>query len=260
MTERIDPVRLNAYIDGELSHEEAADVMTAAAADPAIARELSALMRAKAALPGTVDAPPLALRPPPVWPRLARFAAAAAVVVAIAGAALYSSGLPGSTRGIDAPWAVAAHRNWTAAPPASSIRPAAAGSFVAFGPGTAFVPDLTAARLAVTHIGEISLASGRDALVVGYRGTRGCTLTVAISDAGEVADNAIRAVAAAGFHGKAWRAGSHMYYVVAEGMARSRFDGLVQGIREASLHHAPVSPETRTALARSRANSPPCRA
>ena len=259
MTEKTDPTLLNAYVDGELSHAEAADVMTSAAADPAVARELSALMRTKAALAGSVTAPPIALRPRS-RPRRFRYAAAAAVAVAIAASAFFSVTLPGASPSLNAPWAAAAHRSWIAAETPAAVRPAYAGGFVSFGRSAAYVPDLAAARLAVAHVGETRLATGRNVLVVGYRGTRGCTLTVAIAHAADIGDDAIHPLAAEGLRGKAWRAGPFEYYVVAEGMADSRFDGLVAGIREASLRHAPPSFEIRTALARSRANSPPCRA
>jgi hypothetical protein len=259
MSEKTDPTLLNAYIDGELSHAEAADVMTAAAEDPAVARELSALMRTKAALAGTAVAPPLALKPPPRSRRI-RYAAAAAAALAIAVSAFYSVTPTGSDPTIDAPWTATAHRGWTGAEPPAALRPATAGGFVSFGRSAAYIPDLAAARLSVAHIGEVPLVSGRSALIVGYRGTRGCALTVAIVEATEIGGDGIHRLAADGLRGRAWRAGAFGYYVVAEGMAESRFDGIANGIREATLRHAPMSPETRTALARSRASSPPCKA
>ena len=52
---------LNAYVDGELDAETAADVAAAVAGDPVLAREVSALSRLRSTVANSIDVPPLAI-------------------------------------------------------------------------------------------------------------------------------------------------------------------------------------------------------
>ncbi len=123
----IDTETLSACVDGELDGERAADVLAAAAADPAIARELSALNRLKTTLAASIEAPALTLQTPARARRLPRVASA------VVGGYLR---MTGSEDGSDAPRLAAAHGSWSieAAPlRASSISPDAYRSSMSAG-------------------------------------------------------------------------------------------------------------------------------
>jgi hypothetical protein len=263
MSDLIDLETLNAYVDGELEPADAAVVMDAVAANPAIARELSALMRAKAALAESVEAPEIALpRGPAARPVAVRAALAAALVLGVALTAVLRVAAPGISGPLDIDWTVAAHNAWssTGQPAMRPVTGAGLTTVSSRVTGQAYIPDLTSARLYIAHVGRQTGGKSGGALIVGYRGTRGCTVTLAVSQRLTGLSEEIRPVEASHIRGYAWRAGKFGYYVLAEGMSAARLKGIAYGIHEASLRHLPLTTETQSALARSRAQSPPCHA
>lgn len=251
---------LNAYVDGELDAARAADVMEAAARNPALARELSALARLKASLGESVEASPvdIALAPPAGRRRYA-VAACAALLVAVAAAALSFVFFGGAASG-DLAWARAAHKSWTrtAAAAGAAVPLRVSGSRAAIVPG-AYVPDLAAAKLTIVYVGPARGPGGSDAMVVGYRGTRGCKVSLIVTRSARRLTKTLETLAIAPHRGFAWRAGRLDYFVVAQGMAAPRLALIARSVRETSLHRLPLDQGMRTALARSRATSAPCR-
>jgi hypothetical protein len=258
MTEIPDKALLNAYVDGELDAAAAADILETAAANPAVAHELSALMRAKATVAGIVDAPSLSLATPPQRPLGQRVAIAAALVLSLATAMMLHVFMPAAERALAADWTARAHESWTGTRVPADTPTLAAGSVRAVSP--AYIPDLSSAKLRIVHVGHQKLAGAGQTLIVGYAGTRGCRVTVAVSPRIAALTDEIRRFSAAGLTGFAWRAGNFGYYVIADGMSETRLTRIAGGIREASLRHLPLSSETQTALAVDRRRSPPCRA
>ena len=253
--------RLNALIDGELTSKERAELLDAVAAEPALARELSALGKLKAAVEDSVETPDIAL---PARSRnmkrlrLPALALAASLVLAaVVGLSWYLFGHGSTLGGVPVAWAVEAHRSWNLSAPKSESPVLLRSVGVR---ADAYVPDLSAARLSIAHVGSRPTANGGKALMVGYRGTRGCkvTLLVASAPAGMTRKpvsftfEQVRAVA--------WAANNLGYIVLAEGMAPARFSLIAESIRQASLKHLPLDQRTRTALAQSCAASPPCAA
>jgi hypothetical protein len=252
---------LSAYVDGELDPERAAEVMAAVARDPALARELSALTRLKAALGQSVAVPELEIaRARPVRGRHYAIAACAALLIAVAAVAL-SFALFGGAPSADLAWARAAHRSWsgTAAAAGAAVPLPVAGAPAAFVPG-AYVPDLAAAKLSVVHVGRARGPAGGAAMVIGYRGTRGCKVSLIVTAGAGRFTRALEAVVLTPYRGFAWRAGRLDYLIVAEGMAQPRLALIARSVRATSLRRLPLDRKTRIALARSRAASPPCRA
>ena len=124
----------------------------------------------------------------------------------------------------------------------------------------AHVPDLSAAKLRVAHIGELKTPDGMPALVVGYLGTRGCRVTLLVDPAPTgLGEKAIK-FRVDQLYGMVWRAGNLRHVILAEGMAQGRFRLIAETVRRSSLERLPVDEPTRTALAHSRAVSPPCAA
>jgi len=254
----IDRALLSAYVDGELDAARAADVMEAAAANPALARELSALARLKASLGESVEVPALEIGlAAPVRRRRYALAACVALLVAAAAVAL-SLVLIGGTSSSDLAWVRAAHASWTGTAAANGAAVPLRVSDRDIVPG-AYVPDLAAAKLSIAHVGETRGPGGR-AMVVGYRGSRGCKVSLIVARGAGRFSRDLEPLAIAPHRGFAWRAGKLDYLVVAEGMAEARLALIAKSIRETSLRRLPLDPATRTALARSRAASAPCRA
>lgn len=270
MTEEISPSsdqdrhdelhRLNAFIDGELDVEARAHVISRAAADPVCARQLAALGRLKAALSGAVPVPPMEVPSQTLRGSLRRVALTAAACLALVAAGgfgwLLHGGQPGPAPGRALEWSLEMHRGWTerenAAAPARTIP--------AFGAARTAVPDLSANGLDLAYAGLRRAPGGDDALVVGYLGSRGCRLTMLV----QAVETALPAEPVALETGRMlasiWPAGSLRYALLAEGMDAARFRLLADTVQRATLEHRPLDQGTQTALAKSRAGSPPCRA
>ena len=128
---------------------------------------------------------------------------------------------------------------------------------------SAYVPELSAAKLRIAHVGQVAGPAGGEALLVGYRGTRGCKISLLVAtDAAPAPETSSlpEPFDAGELHGYRWRTGGRAYVIMAEGMARARFSLIATSVHRASLERAPLDSETRMALATSRAQSPPCMA
>lgn len=253
--------RLNALIDGELDSKARAETLDAVAAEPALARELSALGKLKAVVEDSVEAPDIALpagsRNMKRLRRPALALAASLVLAAVVGLSWVLFGQGSAQDGVPVAWAVEAHRSWdlSATQPESSALLRSVGVRA-----DAYVPDLSAARLSIVHVGSRPAVGGGKALMVGYRGTRGCKVTLLVSSAPAGMTRKPVSFTFEQVHAVAWAAGNLGYMVLAEGMAPARFRLIAESIRQASLKHLPLDDRTRTALAQSRAASPPCAA
>ena len=267
---------LNAYADGELLAAQAAGVARAVAEDPELADQVATLARLKAAVQEQGQAPLPAevaevYRSAP-WPRkstgrpgrqisaVAGAVAAALAIVVIAAAIL----VPLGHETAQPPWrdlAVRLHQTWAAAAPGEASEPTADNLLASLSQlgQAAQVPDLSAARLTVGYLRPISSEYGRG-LHVGYRGTRGCRVSLIILPAVKGLSGKPVALAGEGGQRYAWRVGGLGYALLASGMDPPHYAVVLQTVYEASRNYAPVGPETRTALARSRARSRPCAA
>jgi anti-sigma factor RsiW len=255
---------LNAYVDGELSPASAAAVARAVAEDPAVARQVAQLTRLKAMLQSERAAPAIALpsrrpRRAPRRPRRIRptsLAASLALFVALAVSVTFW--LEGRAPSPEAPlvFASAQHRAWVEggveAQPAAHVLPSALRTFGR----PAQVPDLSAAGLMLARVALLQDESG-PVLHIGYRGTRGCRLSLMIRGPDGLPE-ALRAVGESADLGYAWRAGGVGYVLVASGMDPPRLRLIARKVHDATLEKAPFDAETRTALAESRAASAAC--
>ena len=253
--------RSNAFIDNELGRDVRDEVLATAARDPRLARELSVLSRLKSAAEDSVDLPDIEI---PVLPgrrvlgRRAAVAVAASVALfMLVGVGWTLLGQRGPDHGMPVAWAIEAHRSWQTGVAESAL---AAMLHPAQMRLDAHVPDLSSAGLRLAHLGEGRTPDGKPALVAGYRGTRGCRVTLFVnrSPAG-FAEKAIyfevdRLVAVV------WGAGGLRHAIIAEGMGNERFRLIAETVRRASLERLPIKEDRRMALAKSRASSPPCAA
>jgi hypothetical protein len=95
-------------------------------------------------------------------------------------------------------------------------------------------------------------------LHVGYRGTRGCRVSLIVLPAVAALPQKPVMLAGAGRQHYVWRVGGLGYALLASGMDPKHYQVVLHTVHEASLKQAPVGPETRVALAESRARSRPC--
>ena len=277
MTDRSPSWRdLNAYADGELAPAEAAGVAGAVAENPALAEQVAILARLKATVQEQAEVPrpdelagiqeaTAASRHEPgaagrrFWALLGGIAAAVAIVVLAAGVLIPTARDAGGPVWRDL--AVRLHQAWAAAEPDPAGEPSAAAllaSLTQLG-RAAQIPDLSGARLTVSHLRSIASDYG-DGLHVGYRGTRGCRVSLIILPAAQGLPEAPLALAGDGGQQHAWRVGGLGYALLASGMDPRHYAMVLETVHEATRKFAPLGPETRTALAESRARSRPCAA
>lgn len=252
--------QLNAFIDGELDVEARAAVTARAARDPAYARELATLSQLKAATVDAVPVPDLSL--PPVPGRRRRgvaMAIAASLVLFVAAGAGWTVFKEQSTvaGAFVLDYAAEIHRAWIPQAPGATPNATAHPVSAILHPS---IPDLSANGLDLRYVGANETRIAKDTLVLGYLGSRGCRLTMLVNRAERTPAVKIVNIEAGRILASYWQAGPLRYTLLAEGMAQARFRLIANIVHRASLERLPFDKDARTALAQSRASSPPCRA
>lgn len=256
---------LSAYVDGELDTADCARVAEAIADDAELARQVMILSRLKSAVADAVDEQSVTLPPksvlPTSFPRTARRVAFAVFALASVGlGAFYLQWLPWRSAAPEAMLA-AAHTSWLSesdiAHTGELLNPVRASAALM----SAYIPNLTASSLEIVHVG-LSPFTEQDRLVVGYKGNRGCRVTLIVHEAvREKNDDLTEKPHFQTHDGKLlarWRVGALDYSMVSTGMSRTRFDLIIGSVADATVRHAPFNTETRMALMESRAHSKPC--
>ncbi|WP_299395660.1 anti-sigma factor [Pelagibius sp.] len=269
---------LNAYVDGELPDERAAEVAAALGRDPQLAEQVAALHRMKGSVgrlvtDAPVDLPRVEARRPS-WLRGGLALAASLALVTLIGSLWMFLAAPPPAYAVWAERALTSHRAWPAGPQASAgeaqrLQLAAQREL---GPA-AFVPDLRAAGLTLSHLGAGPRADGRESLHLGYRGARGCRLSLfllsgglgleeALQDLGSldsgVGDSDARGHQPGAHEAVAWQANGLSVLLLAEGMDPSRFAEVSRRIFEASFQRKAFDSEVRQALRQNHQDSARC--
>ena len=256
---------LNAYVDGELSPPDRAEVAAALAARPALARRVAVLTKLKAtAGEGTEAAAADDFLPPrgPAWRgrSWSRIAVGLVAALAIAASAVLIPWRAGDGDAwLTAPLAV--HDAWVASGEAGLPESGAGAVLVGLanlGSG-AEIPDLTAAKLTITGVRFLPATDERSpALHVAYGGTRGCRVTLWITPAPPGLDPMKLTLHQRGpYRVYGWRAGDIAYALISS-VHPARFELIARTARKVTLERVQPDDETRTALRRSRQQSPPC--
>ncbi len=248
---------LNAYVDGELDATDAAVVARAVAEDAMLARQVATLSRLRSAVADSIEAPDLVLpkRPPARAPGMA-MAASIAFALFISGSALMTA----LDRPISRDWlapALTLHQKWDTQGMTAQTRAAILlAGYAETVPG-AYVPDLSAARLSVVHA-SVEAVGDDQGLVIGYRGTRGCKVSLMIFPSVFGLTEDLTAHTQSDRKAFAWQAGDNGYVIVSEGMEIQRFRLIAESVRRTSFERLPLNRETRMALRDSRDESAPC--
>lgn len=251
---------LSAYVDGELDTADCARVAEAIADDAELARQVMILSRLKFAVADSVGERLVTLPPKPFRRTVRRLALAVFALISVGLGAFYIQWAPSRSA---APVAMlaAAHTSWLAesdiAHTRALLNPVRASAALM----SAYIPNLTASRLEIAHVGFAPFRE-RERLVVGYKGNRGCRVTLIVHEVVQEKDDDVTEIPQFQTHdGKLlarWRVGALDYAMVSTGMSRTRFDLIIGSVAEATVRHAPFNTETRMALMESRANSKPC--
>jgi len=248
---------LNAYVDGELPIGAAAKVARALAEDRVLAAAVATLTRLKAATHevggdhGVVVSRPAA----PGWRGVAMVAAMVALFIA-GTVFMIPYGKPSAPPWLAQAWGV--HAAWTGDEGAAgdSGRVLAAMSRVG---AQAYLPDLSAASLSLTRLEPLAPdIAGRGGMHLGYRGNRGCQLSLLILGGGDGLPTALTRFGQGRRQIFGWRSATHGYVLMAEGMDDARLGVIARSVYQGALRRAPFDDATRTALRHSREVSAPC--
>jgi hypothetical protein len=219
--------RLNAFVDGELTPAERAEVATRLAADPSLARAHAVLAQLKACVQSmTADGGTVAL---PRRRRSARrpLAAAAAGLATLAAVGLWSSAPPQQR------------------PPS----PLPTLTLTSLPTGTV-LPHLEPAGLTLTSV-AIDGLDDRPVVTARYVGAHGCRLDLRVRTAGRPAADL------AGTARKTWTVDDLTYELVAHGMPAWRFALIVAAAEgQTRIDGNPGALQQR--LREARAGAPPC--
>lgn len=230
MSVGISEEKLNAFVDGELSPAEAAQVATVIADDARIAYRFVRLHQMKAALAGFADAmqlPPMPedqARHPSLLRKAANLGAAVAFVIAVL-IPIPTSG-PGLPVGDNA--SLAEHDNWLALGNHAGIWSLPVGF-------EWIEPVMRTSRLELVYARD-----GEAVQHLGFKGANACRLSlfVSVSDASE---KPLRLTLADDRQHAIWQTGGFAFEMVARDMAPARFATVATGLREGSGRHGAVA-------------------
>jgi anti-sigma factor RsiW len=257
--------KLNAYVDGELPPRERAEVAAALAARPELAKSVAVLTKLKVAVGEATEAIAWDDILPPResaqrGQRRRRLAVRLAVALSIGAMVML---IPWRAEDGDA-WLTAplgAHEAWVASGNAGLSEGGAGALLVGLatlGSG-AEIPNLTAAKLTIKGVRFLPATDERSPAVhVAYGGTRGCRVTLWITPAPPGLDAEKLTLHQRGpYRVYGWRAGDLAYALISS-VHPARFELIARTARKVTLERVQPDAETKTALRRSRKQSPPC--
>lgn len=261
MNEEVNWETLNAYVDGELSSQEAAEVANAVARDPHLAEHVAMLTSLKAAVANAI--PPrereVAYRPTVVR----RVIPWAAMVAALTFIALLLVVLDWNNRmaspGSRIELAESMHQDWLMSRQQETRTHQ--GQLLKTRLDElrldAYIPDLSPVQLAYSGVRRVP-AQGGEGLHVGYLGPSGCTVSLVIFPSrGVLAESLTR-----GVHDEQpihyWRAGTSDFYLLASQMDPQRLTQVATVLYRITQNRLPLDPQSMLALHKARATSRPC--
>ncbi|MBC8338593.1 MAG: hypothetical protein ISR51_02315 [Rhodospirillales bacterium] len=264
---------LNAYVDGELDTASIAEVAHAVAEDGELAHQVAAISRLRSVLAESLDAPSQSMPDPDIFddradPLKASLSGRSVIAASIAFAMFMTGSILVSflDRNLKADmmqnaWLM--HQGWSIdAPAQTKTQPGFINADYIKALPEAYIPDLTAARLTLIHTSVKPISGNSKALLVGYRGTRGCKISLTVFPAPNSPIDPLGEEMSLSTHGNseayAWRAGSLGYVIMSAGMDSLRFRTLARSVHRTSRIHLPFDSQTRLALQKSRDKSAPC--
>lgn len=248
---------LNAYVDGELAPDQAAQVAAALVADREAAAQVATLTRLRAAVRAAAPMPappPFAL--PQAHLRMARWVpwAAAACVALVIGAASLGIGHrepPGSSLAE----AIAAHQLWLAQ---SSPGAAPRLGVELAGADAGSLPDLSLASLRLVHLSLDPAGRRGGGVLAGYVGPNGCRVGLWIAPVEDTLPTQPTVRDRDGLAIRAWRGERASYALIGRGIDPARLDGIAALVARITRDEPGVPREQVAALAEARSVGPAC--
>ncbi len=258
MNHPIDWPTLNAYVDGELSAADAAEVARAVAENEDLAHQVAVLTAMKAAVAASAPSfGPLQANKP----RRARvrYAAFAAMLLGLIGALLvvvvdrHHAGTPEDR---DIALTLAAHTAWRANRQQSSEGSAhAVSSSLTQLNLNAYIPDLSPVDLRFSGISELPEGVG---IHVGYEGRHGCTVSLTLFRTVKSLETPLQSVEYQGQVLHQWQAAGTRFLLVATGMDPERLARTAAVVHRLTLQRLPLDPAAVVALNEARSGAKPC--
>jgi anti-sigma factor RsiW len=248
---------LNAYVDGELAPELAAEVAAALVVDREAAAQVATLTRLRAAVrTGELrePVPPFVLpRARPHRLRRAAMAAAALVVICAGGLALGPLRAPETQTPLSD--AVAAHRLWLSKPVPSLV---ARADVALAGADLGSLPDLSLASLTLAHLALDPTGRAGGGVLAGYVGPNGCRVGLWIAPVDEALPMQPTVLDRAGLTIRAWRGRQASYALLGEGIDTARIDGIAALVARITGGEQGIPSDQLAALAEARSGRPAC--
>lgn len=260
------PEALNAYVDRELPPEQAAVVAELIAIRPNIAATVAALSKSRVVLADQLMSeadeltPLIELQAPRVraWHAAGLVKVAAALLVALLGFGgwQWTTTLPSSN------WqqmAASYHADWQPATNGGTLKSV-------YGPPAillkaSLASGLAAAKLSLVHRAVHEMEDGGWLGVMGYKGTRGCRITLMISDRDrfEVEGNQSEIfVTSSGMQVQRWHTRGYWVLLANKGMPENRFAVIGAAMKKMTETWTRPDDKTLMALRQSRETSQPC--
>lgn len=256
---------INAYVDGELSPVEAAQVAAAVAQDRELASQVAILARLKAETAMLKREPDRTLLPAATVRRRHWIATAStgAVMAAVILLGLMLVHRDTQTQQASPAWlqpARALHTQWIRQGiDGADLRatPAARAALGTQATAVPWVPDLRAINLRQHGVHQVDTA--QDGVVhVGYTGPRGCMLSFLTWPGEHALAPEPRRFGDGADAAWAWRVGDIGYLLLATRMAPERLAVVVELVHEATLRRAPPGPEAQRQYLASRRATASC--
>ncbi len=253
---------LNAYVDGELSARENADVANAIATDPELARQAASLSSLKATLASTGGGrrEPIDIDLPAKQKSQLRWVAAIAGLI-ISGAVLTALFLNNASllpnQGLQL--AEEAHRNWLekeSAPMGTGQNQAAALDLDRL-QIDAYIPDLSEVNLKFSGVRKISSGKSRG-MHIGYKGPSGCMVSLVILNNTAGLSSELAYFESRGHLLYGWQVKQTGFYLLAYRMDPARLAKVARVVNKLTRERLPLDPESIIALNEARSESKPC--
>lgn len=255
--ERLSWTTLNAYVDGELEPDQAAQVAAALAHDREAAAQVATLTKLRATVKA---ASPLPTPPPFALPQtrsgVARWLpwAAAACFALFVGAASLGIGTR-QPSGSSLSAAVAAHQSWLAQSPAGTVP--RLGVELA-GAEAGALPDLSLASLRLVHLSLDPAGRRGGGMLAGYVGPNGCRVGLWIAPVEAALPLQPAVQDRDGLSIRAWRGERASYALLGRGIDSVRLDGIASLVARITRDEPGVPREQVAALAEARSVGPAC--
>ncbi|MFV2031755.1 MAG: anti-sigma factor [Gammaproteobacteria bacterium] len=262
MNSRYNLESLNAYVDGELSARENAEVANAIATDPELARQAASLSSLRATLASTSCG-----RREPIdieLPRKKRLQLpwVAAIAGLIITAALLSAFILNKAallpnQGLQL--AEEAHKSWLeeeSAPEDPGLNKASVLDLDRL-QIDAYVPDLSEVNLRFSGVRKISSGKSRG-MHIGYRGPSGCMVSLVVLNNTAGLSKELAYFERRGHLLYGWQVKQTGFYLLAYKMDPVRLAKVARVVNKLTRERLPLDPESIVALNEARSESKPC--